>query len=278
MVEVAWLGPPIDVRARFAPLQAAFIKLLRDFQAQDWARPTVCPGWTVHDVAAHVLGDQVGRLCRHRDGFQPLHPRGGEALARFLDRINHEWVTATRRISPRLLIELLGMVGEQLVAFWHSVDLNQLGEPVSWAGPGPAPVWLDVAREFTEYWTHQQQIAEATGHPGLTQPDYLGPVLDTFLRALPHTLRTAPAAEQSTLQFTVTGPAGGAWTCTRTKARWELTRQACTHPDARVELDADTTWRLCTRGITPAQATSKARTHGDHRLTTAALHIVSIIH
>lgn len=76
----------------------------------------------------------------------------------------------------------------------------------------------------------------------------------------------------------MTGPAGGTWTCTRTGTRWELDRDPRTHPDARVELDADTTWRLCTRGITPEQAASRARTQGDHRLTTAALNIVSIIH
>ncbi len=179
---MTWLGPPIDVRSLFAPQQAAFIALLRRLDTGEWAQPTVCPGWTVQDVAAHELGDHLGRLSRHRDGFQPLHRRDGEASARFLDRINHEWVIAARRISPRLLIELLGMVGDQIVDFWRTVDINQLGGAVSWAGPGPAPVWLDAARDFTEYWTHQQQIAEATGHPGLTQPDYLGPVLDTFLR------------------------------------------------------------------------------------------------
>jgi hypothetical protein len=48
-------------------------------------------------------------------------------------------------------------------------------------------------------------------------------------------------------------------------------------PGARVELDADTTWRLCTRGFTPDQATGRARTHGDQRLAAAALTMVSII-
>jgi uncharacterized protein (TIGR03083 family) len=277
MIEVSWLGPSIDVRPRFAPLQAALIELLHRLDTRDWAHPTVCPGWTVQDVAAHVLGDQAGRLSIHRDGFQRLHRRAGEASPAFLDRINHEWVTAARRISPALLIELLGVVGDQVVDFWHTVDINAIGGPVIWAGPGPAPVWLDVAREFTEYWTHHQQIREATGHPGLTQPEYLGPVLDTFLRALPHTLRDAAAAEGAALEFTVTGPAGGTWTCTRNQARWEIDRRACPRPDARVELDADTTWRLCTRGITPGQAASKARTQGDQRLTMAALDIVSII-
>jgi len=46
---------------------------------------------------------------------------------------------------------------------------------------------------------------------------------------------------------------------------------------ARAELDADTAWRLCTRGITPGQAAGHARIDGDQNLVAAALQIVSII-
>jgi hypothetical protein len=47
--------------------------------------------------------------------------------------------------------------------------------------------------------------------------------------------------------------------------------------DRRVELDPDTAWRLCTRGITPGQAAGRARVDGDRQLAAAALQIVSII-
>lgn len=161
--------------------------------------------------------------------------------------------------------------------FWQTVDLNVVGASVYWAGPGPHPYWLDVAREYTEYWTHQQQIRRATARPGLTGPRYLGPVIDTFLRALPHTLRDVNAPAGTTLQVTVTGPGGGDWACTREPDRWRLRRQRHPSPAARLEPDADTTWRLCTRGVTPEQAAERARISGDRRLAAAALQIVSII-
>jgi hypothetical protein len=224
-----------------------------------------------------VLGDHIGRLSRHRDGYPSPPPRDGEALPVFLDRFNDEWVTAARRISPPLLIELLSSTGSQVAEFWQTVDLDALGEAVSWAGPGPAPVWLDAARDFSEYWTHHQQICEATGHAGLTSPHYLTPVLDTFLRALPHTLRQVTAGEGTALQMRVTGPGGGEWACIRGPDRWRLQRRPHPRPAARVELDTDTTWRLCTRGITPGQAAGNARIAGDEHLATAALQIVSII-
>jgi hypothetical protein len=42
-----------------------------------------------------------------------------------------------------------------------------MGEPVTWAGPEPAPIWLDIAREYTERWLHQAQVRDATRNPPL---------------------------------------------------------------------------------------------------------------
>ena len=290
------LGPAIDVRPLFARQHAAFVELLGGLDAASWDLPTACPGWSVKDVAAHVLGDHVSRLSRHRDSY---HHRGpgpglgpgpgpgtgtgtgtgtGETLPSFLDRLNAEWVAAARRMSPRVLLRLLSVTGNEIAGFWQTVDMAALGEAVSWAGPGPAPVWLDAARDFSEYWTHHQQICDATGRPGLDDPEYLRPVLDTFLRALPRTLHSVTAPEGAAVMVTVTGPAGGDWCCRRDNNRWLLQRTACADPAARIEFDPDTAWRLCTRGITPSEAARRARGTGDPRLSEAVLQMVSIIH
>lgn len=219
------------MRPLFSNQQGAFISLLRELTVEDWSRPTVCPGWTVHDVATHVLADHVGRLSIHR--------------------VNDEWATAARRISPSLLIDLLSTTGEQVIDFWNSIDLDAPGWIVSWAGPDPAPAWLDAARDFTEYWTHHQQISEANRRPGFARTEFLAPVLDTFMRALPHPLRAADTPEDTAVEVTITGPAGGTWTCVRTPGQWALRTHLHLQPAVAVRLDADTAWRLCTRGITP---------------------------
>jgi uncharacterized protein (TIGR03083 family) len=286
MNDVSWLGPAIDVRPVAGRQQESFVGMLRGLTERDWTRPTVCAGWDVKDVAAHVLGDYVGQLSRNRDGYSPLRPRDGEPFAVFLDRLNDEWVQAARRLSPRVLVDQLAAVGAEVVTYLQARDMDAIGGAVSWAGPDPAPVWLDAAREFSEYWTHQQQICEAIGRAGLTGPDFLGPVIDTFMRALPHTMRAVAAPEGTILRVAITGPGEGTWDCTRGPRHWRLSRAApgrqpgppaAGRVAARLELDSDTAWRLCTRGISPQQATLRARIDGDHVLATAALQIVSII-
>jgi uncharacterized protein (TIGR03083 family) len=267
----------IDVRALFPAERGALLDLLRSFEPSDWVVRTACPGWDVHDLATHLLGDDLGRLARTRDGYAGVAPRDGERLPAFLDRINDEWVVAARRISPHLLIGLLRDMGREIDRLWGSIDLTGFGEPVTWASPDPAPRWLDAARDYTEYWVHQQQIREATGRDGLTEPGFLRPVIDTFMRALPRTLREAPVDDGARVTFQVTGPAGGSWSVVRTDGAWRFEDPAGA-PTARVTLNQDTTWRLCTRGCSPAHARSQATLDGDEELGSRALTIVSIIH
>jgi hypothetical protein len=66
-----------------------------------------------------------------------------------------------------------------------AADATAPSAGVSWAGLHEgAPAWLGTAREYTERFWHQQQIRDATSHPGLWTAEFVGPVLDTFQWAL----------------------------------------------------------------------------------------------
>jgi hypothetical protein len=134
----------------------------------------------------------LSRLSRTRDGWSTQGPAPGQSLPAFLDAYNQQWVDAAARVSPSLLRDLLDLTTPLVLELWRTADLDTVGEPVSWADPGPAPVWLDCAREFTESWTHLHQILDATGRPPLADDHALHTVLDTFLRALPRTLCGRP--------------------------------------------------------------------------------------
>jgi uncharacterized protein (TIGR03083 family) len=100
----------------FSPERASLLELLSALAAGQWQAPMVCPGWSVKDVALHLLGDDIDLLSRRRDGAAPTDtpgkPAGFQELVASLDRLNQSWVEATRRVSPRLLCELLAVTGE----------------------------------------------------------------------------------------------------------------------------------------------------------------------
>jgi hypothetical protein len=212
-----------------------------------------------------------------RDGHQGPRLEAGEPLAVFSARVNQEWVAAARCLSTRQLVELLTLTGGQVASMWREQDLEADATAVLWAGLDPSPVWLDAAREFTEYWTHQQQVRDATSRQGLTGREFLVPVLDTFLRALPFTLANADADVGTQVQVTITGEAAMVWVATREASGWRLDRGAAVRPVALVEADGDTMWRLCTRGITPQAARARVRLQGDLRLADQVLEMVSLI-
>lgn len=269
-------GPKIDARPVFEHDRAVLINLLKDLPPDEWQRATACAPWLVRDVVAHLLGNDLSRLARTRDGHTGNSPQPGEPLPTFLHRFNQDWVSAASRVSPAMLVDLFDTTSPQVLRMWRDLDLDALGEPVSWAGPDPAPLWLDCARDFTEYWVHQQQIRDATDRPELGGPTAVHTVLDTFLRALPHTLAHREDVEGTVLTVEVDGPGGGTWSWRRSGHHWRWTSDG---PAAATTLttDPDTLWRLCVRGIEPHNARQRVTVRGNTELADAALQIVSII-
>jgi uncharacterized protein (TIGR03083 family) len=270
---------PILVSHLFVDLNNALFDLLGSLDTEDWQRPIANSSWIVKDVALHLLGGDIGILSRKRDGFRPDGPpvNTWEELVNRINDLNDTWLRATKRISTRLLCDLLRFTGPQVSDYFMSLDPFALGDPVSWAGPDPAPVWLDLAREFTERWYHQQQIRDAVGRPGMKQPAYFSPVLDAFARALPHTYREVIAPEGTAVLLTLRGDSGGDWIVVRAGTRWQLYRSADSAPQAHVTLDQDAAWRLFTRGIDAKTAIRQARIEGDQALALPIFDLVSII-
>lgn len=269
----------IIVSHLFPEMLDSLVTLLSNLSTEAWARPTVCAGWSVKDVALHLLGVEVGILSRRRDRFSPsTRPIHSSAeLVVLIDELNTTWVQATRRISPRLLCALLEFTGRQVCDYFQSLDPHALGDPVSWAGPEPAPVWLDLAREYTERWHHQQHIRDAVGKPGLKEPKFFTPVLDAFVRALPHTYRDVDAADGTLLALEISGQSGDRWFLQRENDRWNLYLGVAQDPHARTVIDEDIAWRLFTKGLGQEQARSQVTIVGHRSLGLKVLDMVSII-
>jgi uncharacterized protein (TIGR03083 family) len=275
--------PPVLVADLFPEECRALIGLLDRLTDREWTAPTACAGWSVHDVALHIWGGDVGIISRRRDGWANPAGTAGfdlsqwDQLVAFIDRTNDDWVRATRRISPHMLIDLLRTSGGEIAAHFSAIDPFATGVPVHWARLEPAPVWLDTAREYTERWVHQQHIRDAAGQPGLTGPRYLAPVLAAFVRALPRALADVGMPEGTALHLHITGDAGGDWAAVRTEHDWRLMQGGVATAAATIVIDQETAWRLWTKGLTPAQALPRIHRTGNPALADAVLTMVSII-
>ncbi len=294
---------PIRVAHLFPQIEAKLIALLRSLSGDDWQKPTVCPGWSVKDVAAHLLDTNIRNLSMRRDGFCGEAPENAgtyDGLVKFLDRLNADWVRAARRIRPGVLIEWMEVTSRHVCDYFSKLDpIAKAVFPVSWAGESESLNWFDIAREYTERWHHQQQIRVAVAPPSspvaaeiMTRELYF-PVLDTFLRALPRTYASIAAPDGTAVKITVTGPAGASWFLLRGNSAWHLLAPSHSPSSSFTSLTSSTSftssiaaevsipdslaWLLFTSDLSVDVARREVHMTGDAHLTAPILRATAVM-
>lgn len=273
--------PPILTAHLFGELDGALVALLKSLETNEWRRPTIVPRWTVHHIAAHLLDTAMRRLSWCRDGWavrgEPI--RSDRELVDFINRLNAEGVTTLGRYSPAMLIAMTEVVTPQLAAYLQSLDpMARAPFAVSWAGESESLNWFDTARELTERWHHQQQIRLATDRPGIMTPRLYAPVLDTFMRALPHAYRDTAASDGTMIDVVVPGDCGGRWRLTHRHQQWALAEAAPgVHAHTHVTIPGDLAWRLLTKGASEAEARARVTVTGESRLASVMFNVLAIV-
>ncbi len=267
-----WAVAPIETRRLFLDERAEVLAALQGMPARGWAAASPAPGWTVKDVALHLVDGDLSRLSRDRDGdASGLVARTADraAFASMLATKNQRWIDASRHLSGRVVHDLLAHSTTQLDEWTAKADLLAPSF-VSWASDEPVPAWLDLARELTETWVHHQQIRAAIGRPVTTAR--LPTVLRTFVWALPHQYRVL--AEPGTA-VAIDLDVGGRWRLlTEGNGRWTLREDANPDADASVSFTSDAAWRCFTGADVPTNGITRS---GPDALTDPLLRIRAII-
>ena len=233
----------------------------------------------MHQLALHILGDDLSLLARQRDAtpkqglilYAESHP--GLTFVQLLNGFNEQWVTASTFLSPELLIALLGIVGEWSDEFYRNVGLDTIsGEPVGFfAQTTPSPYWQLIAREYAERVIHQSQIRRAIGAPELD-----GEILTWMARVVVHALSywlvDYRAADRATIG--VDFGAAGSWTWRREPNAWSVI-EGIEGPDARVTVAPDHVMAMLTRGVPQAEAQTRLTVRGDASLALGAMAVVA---
>jgi uncharacterized protein (TIGR03083 family) len=182
---------------------AAVTSLLSGLADGQWDVDTCLPGWTVHDVAAHMLGSELqlcGRPPPDADVSHLTHMRNPIA------RANEAWVESMRPLAPA-----------EMAARWEAVTADRL---FALAGMTQtefdAPSWTPVGSDETygrfmrirhyDCFMHEHDIRFALGLPGRSDPDHLGSCLDEVATGLGYIVgRRASLADGSRAEIRLTG-------------------------------------------------------------------------
>jgi uncharacterized protein (TIGR03083 family) len=256
------------------------IDLLSALGPGEWELQTVAPLWQVRDVAAHLLDTALRKLSMVRDScfVEAANIHSPQDVVTLVNRLNREGVTVYRRLSPRVLIDTMKLVAKQFADFHESLDpFAPATFNVSWAGEETSLNWFDTARELTERWHHQQQIRLATDRPGIMTRDLYHPVLDCFLRGLPHAFLQVNASLGTVLLVEISGECGGQWFLERGPEAWNLVSASNGDITARVTVPQELAWRLFTKGIDRGSARAQLKIAGDRNLGEKILDLTAIV-
>ena len=256
------------------------IDLLSSLTPGEWDLKTVVPLWRVRDVAAHLLDTVLRKLSMVRDScyVEAVSIRSPEDVITLVNRLNREGVTVYRRLSPKVLIGMMKEACEQSACFHESLDpFLPAAFAVSWAGEESSLNWFDTARELTERWHHQQQIRLATNRPGIMTPELYHPVLDCFVRGLPHVYRGVDTPLGTLLLLEISGECGGQWFLSKESAGWHFVKPTDREWASRVSIPQELAWRLFTKGIDRDSARSQIEVNGDRDLGEKVLQLTAIV-
>jgi uncharacterized protein (TIGR03083 family) len=256
------------------------IELLRSLEPGEWELQTIAPLWKVRDVAAHLLDTPLRKLSMVRDScyVEGVTIRSQQDVIALVNRLNAEGVKVYRRLSPAVLIDMMKMACEQSARFHESLDpFAPAAFAVSWAGEETSLNWFDTARELTERWHHQQQIRLATNRPGIMTRELYYPVLDCFVRGLPHVYRDADAPVGTAVLLEISGECGGQWFLCKKSMGWDFVRASPGDFAARVTIPQELAWRLFTKGIDRNSARKQIAVEGSRLLGEKVLDLVAIV-
>ena len=136
---------------------------------------------------------------------------------------------------------------------------------------------VDIGREFTELWHHQQQIRMAVGADAVADARYLGAVIDIAVRGLPHAFRDVSAETGHTVAIDINGPSGGQWTRHREEHRWSLWCGVPAAAMTSLRLNDDTAWKPLFNALSNEEAARAIQIDGRADLGRALLRARSVI-
>jgi hypothetical protein len=159
-----------------------------------------------------------------------------------------------------------------------TLDLNGTAKlPVTWAGQWESQNWFDIAREYTEKWHHQMQIRLAVNKPGICSKELFHPVIDSFMRGLPHVYHRVHAENGEGIEIEIIGEGGGFWFLEKKKEHWCLVKTLKSNPKVKIKMSREIAWQFFTDSIPRDKAAKEMKVFGINALAEPILTMRTVL-
>jgi uncharacterized protein (TIGR03083 family) len=184
--------------------------LVGGFSKSQWHAPTALPGWTVHDVVAHVVGTE-SMLQGAGPPDADIDVSSLEHVRNDIGVLNERWVRRMRDLSDaELLEEFRSTTAQRRMALseMSNHDWNQV--TATPAGPDTYGRFMRI-RVF-DCWMHELDIRDAVGAPASVS-QLMGPAAELALDEMATSMgfvvgKLGGAPDGSRVSIELVGPLG----------------------------------------------------------------------
>ena len=145
--------------------------LLAGLSDEDWQTPTSLPGWTVHDVVAHIVGTEMmlaGTPTPEPDGDVTAR----EHVHNDIGALNERWVEYLRADSPTELLAKFRDITARRKAMLSAMPVEEWNT-VTFTPAGPDSYGRFMRVRIFDCWMHEHDIRHAVSRAA-TDADLAG--------------------------------------------------------------------------------------------------------
>lgn len=172
---------------------------------EQWATPSRCPGWTVQDNLAHIIGTE--RMLQGEPAPDVEYPT--EHLKNPIAAENEKRIQALRSLTgPEVLAEFRAVTAERLGQLDAMTDEEILA--VGWSPVGEVPYLRFMHVRVYDSWLHLEDCRAPLGHEPSGPTEAARMSVDEVTTAAGFVIgKKAGAPDGSRVEVTLTGPVTG---------------------------------------------------------------------
>ena len=243
---------------------------------REWKTPTDCPGWTVQDQVAHLIGGESRLLGLPAPDHTP--PDTSHVKNESGQR-NEVWVDWHRSWSGAEVLQRLQAVTSERLKVLHAMRPEEFeAQTQTPIGPGTMRDLLHI--RIFDAWVHEQDIRRAVKRPGHLEGPVAMHAIGRVTMAMPYVVgHKVKPADGTTVVFAMPGATGRTLAMRMESGRAKGLDDTPVTPTVRLTMDAETFACLGCGRWAPTEALQAGKVHitGDTALGQAILAQMNIM-